>query len=254
MRAADFDYHRPGSLGEAYRLLADPESLAIAGGQWLIPELVTRRIQPKAVVDLSGIDCLTGVALDDSEIRIGATVNATAIADLDSPSSPIDSIVMAVKGLGSRSVLNRATVGGNIAQGGPAMALTCLFSALGADVRIAESEVGCARLSITAYRRLPWPRPLILDVTVPLCVERRIDTVWFSPTVLGKPTAYGWIVGDSASRTMVLSGVAEAPIEIAVDPSGSPDRLRAALPDWIRPSVAATLRSLREDTKQGASS
>ncbi len=254
MRAVDFDYHCPLSLDDAHRLLAIEGSHVLAGGQWLIPELMTRQIKPMSVIDIRNIASLSHIRQETSELRIGSCVTAATIANLDSTVPPVASLILAVMDIGSLSTRNRATIGGNIAQAGPAMPLTCLLSALGATVTISKSEAICKRLSIARYRRIKCPRPLILDIRVPIGFERSIEAVSYAPTILGMPTAHGWIVSDATGRErkIVLSGIEPIPVDIAVDPSEPPRQRRtvATLPEWIRPAVVATLRGSKQKDLQ----
>ena len=51
-----FQYHRPGSIGEAATLLGKlGEGKALAGGQTLIAAMKLRLAQPSDLVDLGGI-------------------------------------------------------------------------------------------------------------------------------------------------------------------------------------------------------
>ena len=57
----DFAYHKPSSLAEAAKLLADPDAKAVSGGHTLIPALKHRLNKPSALVDLSGIAEMKGI-------------------------------------------------------------------------------------------------------------------------------------------------------------------------------------------------
>ncbi len=49
----DFAYHKPTSLADAAKLLADPDAKVVSGGHTLIPALKHRLNKPSALVDLS---------------------------------------------------------------------------------------------------------------------------------------------------------------------------------------------------------
>ncbi len=59
-----FDYHRPASIDEAVRLLAQygDDGRVIAGGHSLIPMMKMRLAQPAHLVDIGGIGGLAGIA------------------------------------------------------------------------------------------------------------------------------------------------------------------------------------------------
>ena len=55
---ANYAYHRPSTVDEAMKLLAEEGSLIIAGGSDVMPQLKTAVIEPKSLVDLALIeDC-----------------------------------------------------------------------------------------------------------------------------------------------------------------------------------------------------
>ena len=73
MNLPDFAYVRPKTLDEARALLRDdPEARALAGGQTLIPAMKQRLSRPSRLVDLAGIDGLTGIEVTDSLVSVGA--------------------------------------------------------------------------------------------------------------------------------------------------------------------------------------
>ena len=67
----DFAYHKPSSLAEAAKLLADPDAKAVSGGHTLIPALKHRLNKPSALVDLSGIAEMKGIRREGNAIIIG---------------------------------------------------------------------------------------------------------------------------------------------------------------------------------------
>ncbi|MCE3249504.1 MAG: coxM, partial [Geminicoccaceae bacterium] len=52
-----FDYHRPASVADAVRLLADlgEDARVVAGGHSLIPMMKLRMAQPEHLIDLQGL-------------------------------------------------------------------------------------------------------------------------------------------------------------------------------------------------------
>jgi carbon-monoxide dehydrogenase medium subunit len=80
MYAAEFDYHRPKTLGEATRLLqSNKDARLLAGGHSLIPAMKLRLAAPSALVDLSGLKELGGIKVDGNTLRIGALTTHAAI-------------------------------------------------------------------------------------------------------------------------------------------------------------------------------
>ena len=86
MKAAEFDYARPGTVEEVCRLLdgASGDGKIIAGGQTLVPLLVMRLTRPSLVIDINRIAALQGIAANDDGIAIkAATRQADVLADGD---------------------------------------------------------------------------------------------------------------------------------------------------------------------------
>ena len=68
----DFAYHKPSSLAEAVKLLADPDAKALSGGQTLLPALKHRLNRPSALVDLTGIAEMKGIRRDGDRLTVQA--------------------------------------------------------------------------------------------------------------------------------------------------------------------------------------
>ena len=67
-----FDYHRPASVGDAVKLLADlgDEARPLAGGHSLLPMMKLRLATPAHLIDLHGIAGLKGICRDGDRIVI----------------------------------------------------------------------------------------------------------------------------------------------------------------------------------------
>ena len=135
MYAADFDYYRAQSLGDAQALLAaHPGAKLLAGGHSLIPLLKLRLAAPSAVIDIGRITELRGVSINDGQIRIGAlTTHAELAASADLRRSAA-ALAEAAAIVGDPAVRNRGTIGGNVAHADPASDLPTVLVALGARV------------------------------------------------------------------------------------------------------------------------
>jgi carbon-monoxide dehydrogenase medium subunit len=131
MKPAPFDYLAPATLQEAIRLLAaDPEAIAIAGGQSLMPILAFRLATPSLLVDLRRVPGLRDIAIGDSGVRLGAMVRWRDIeSDRRLPAAhPL--LCEAVAHVAHYQIRNRGTVGGSLAHADPAaelpgIAVTC---------------------------------------------------------------------------------------------------------------------------------
>jgi carbon-monoxide dehydrogenase medium subunit len=131
MKPAPFDYHAPGTLGEAIDLLAsNPEALVIAGGQSLMPVLAFRLATPSLLVDLRRLPGLDNIAVGDDGFRLGALVRWRDIEDDQRLVAAHPLLHAAVAHVAHYQIRNRGTVGGSLAHGDPAaelpgVAVTC---------------------------------------------------------------------------------------------------------------------------------
>jgi carbon-monoxide dehydrogenase medium subunit len=97
----DFQYHRPASIDEAKKILADnDEAIILAGGMTMLPTMKMRLARPTDLVDLSAIDSLRGIKKDGKAIEIGAmTPHADTIGGSLSNGDPAADYAAAVLGL-----------------------------------------------------------------------------------------------------------------------------------------------------------
>jgi aerobic carbon-monoxide dehydrogenase medium subunit len=116
-----FDYHAPGTVAEAIKLLGElgPDAKLLAGGHSLLPMMKLRFAQPAHLVDLKRIAELRGIREEGAMVCIGAmTVENELIASkLLQAKVPI--LAEAAKQIADPQVRNRGTIGGDIAHGDP---------------------------------------------------------------------------------------------------------------------------------------
>jgi aerobic carbon-monoxide dehydrogenase medium subunit len=116
-----FDYHAPGTVADAIKLLGElgPDAKLLAGGHSLLPMMKLRFAQPAHLVDLNRIAELRGIREEGATVCIGAmTVENELIASkLLQAKVPI--LAEAAKQIADPQVRNRGTIGGDIAHGDP---------------------------------------------------------------------------------------------------------------------------------------
>lgn len=142
MKPAPFAYARAKSVDNAIELLtrADGEARLLAGGQSLIATLNMRLQAPKLLVDLNHVAGLSGVAVKNGTVEIGALtrhVDAERSADV-ARHAPL--IALAMPHIGHAAIRNRGTLGGSIAFADPAAELPACLLALGGEVEIAGEK------------------------------------------------------------------------------------------------------------------
>ncbi|MFQ5655576.1 MAG: FAD binding domain-containing protein [Planctomycetota bacterium] len=135
--SASYDYHRPRSLEEAWRLHAEiPGARFIAGGTDLQVQLMKERIEtPPALIALRSIPELGGIAVADG-FRIGSRVTIGELIDHPAVGKELPALHLAARSLGSAQVRNVATIGGNLCNASPAAELAPPLLVAGARLEI----------------------------------------------------------------------------------------------------------------------
>ena len=138
MYAAPFNYHRPKTLAEATRLLqANKDAKLLAGGHSLLPAMKLRVAGPGMLVDIGGLEELSGIATDGSALRIGATTTHAEIAGSPEVKAGCPVLAEAAAEIGDIQVRNRGTIGGSLAHADPAADFPTVMVALGASLSAA---------------------------------------------------------------------------------------------------------------------
>lgn len=146
-----FDLLQPASLTEALDALKSfPNARPIAGGTSLLVNLRDGRDTAGHLIDLSRIEGLRQIEIQEGELILGALTPITALIDspLIAEHAPI--LRDAAQTFASPLVRNRATVGGNLADASPAADMAPPLLALGAHVDLASAE-GTRSLPLDAF-------------------------------------------------------------------------------------------------------
>ena len=130
----DFAYHKPSTVADAVKLLADPDAKAVSGGHTLIPALKHRLNKPSALVDLSGIAELRGIRRQGNAIVIGALTRHVEVADSAEVKAAIPALAYLASHIGDVQVRNRGTMGGSVSNNDPAADYPAAVLGLGATV------------------------------------------------------------------------------------------------------------------------
>ena len=138
-----FDYHRPASVADAVRLLADlgEDARVVAGGHSLIPMMKLRMAQPEHLIDLQGLTELQGIRVEGGRITLGALTTQAAIiasAELAKVCPILKETALQIADPQVRAV---GTVGGNVANGDPGNDMPAVMQALDA-VYLLQSGAG----------------------------------------------------------------------------------------------------------------
>jgi carbon-monoxide dehydrogenase medium subunit len=142
MKAAPFDYVRPGDISEALAALSKSEGRAklLAGGQSLGPMLNLRLARPSLLVDVAGLEALAQIRDMGHAWRIGAGVTHARIEDARGKLPGGEMLCEVAAAIAYRSIRNRGTIGGSLAHADPAADWPLALAVLGASVNIRGSQ------------------------------------------------------------------------------------------------------------------
>lgn len=172
MYPVSFDYYRATSLSDAHRLLAaHPGAKLLAGGHSLLPLLKLRLAAPEALIDISRVADLRGVAQEGKGIRIGALTPHAELAASAVLRAAAPALSDAAASIGDPAVRNRGTIGGNVAHADPASDLPTVLVALDARIRTAgprgERTIEAASFFTGIMTTTLGEDEIVLDVRVP---------------------------------------------------------------------------------------
>ncbi|MFV2038488.1 MAG: xanthine dehydrogenase family protein subunit M, partial [Paracoccaceae bacterium] len=127
----DFEFEKPATVAEAVAALAADDTMALGGGQTLIPTMKARLASPAKLVSLSGIAEMQGVTSSGNSLRIGGGVTH---ADVAAQASAYPALAALAAGIGDAAVRNRGTIGGSLANNDPSADYPCAALASGATI------------------------------------------------------------------------------------------------------------------------
>ena len=161
----------PGSLEEALALRAEQgeDATVLAGGTFLGILLNQGLVAPSAFLALGGVGELTGIAVRDGELRLGAMTTHTAVERSDVVREGWPVLARAFRVVASPRIRNQATVGGVLADADYASDPPAVFAALGARAVLrsprGERSVGMDELILGYYETCIADDELLVEVS-----------------------------------------------------------------------------------------
>jgi len=145
------ELREPGSLRDALVMLNDdPGLIPLAGATDLFVALNDGTLPGSRFLNLWGLGALRRISLRDEVLSIGALATFSSIARSRAVRARAPMLVAAALQVGGIQIQNRATIGGNIANGSPAGDSLPVLSALDAQV-VLRSVDGERRVRFTEY-------------------------------------------------------------------------------------------------------
>jgi len=174
MIPGSFSYHRPATVADAVKLLADlgDEARPLAGGHSLVPMMKLRLATPAHLVDLHGVAGLKGIKRDGNKVTIGAMTTQHELLASDEIAKSLPILHETALLIADPQVRYRGTIGGNVANGDPGNDMPALMMALGATYQLhgpnGAREVAAGEFYQGAYFTALEPGEILTLVTVPV--------------------------------------------------------------------------------------
>lgn len=174
MIPAPFDYHRPATLDEAIGLLAryGAEAKVLSGGMSLLPALKLRLGSYAHLVDINRIPGLEYAKEEAGVLRIGAGTRQATLERSELVRTKYPILGDAVPLIADPLVRNRATLGGNLANGDPANDGPAIAIALGAELvakgRSGERAIPANRFYKSLYTTELKSDEILTEIRIPI--------------------------------------------------------------------------------------
>ena len=133
-----FDMYVPENQTDLLQYLEQNQTniQLIANGSDLINRIQRKQVQPKILVDLSGLTELSYVKKEDGIVKIGAMTTISKLFESPLFDSKYAAFREVASKFGGPSIVNVATVGGNVCSASSSEDLLPLFLVLDAEVRL----------------------------------------------------------------------------------------------------------------------
>jgi carbon-monoxide dehydrogenase medium subunit len=174
MIPAAFDYHRPGTLDEAVKLLASygDEGKVLSGGMSLLPMLKLRLASYEHLVDIGRIPGLEYIKEEGGFLKIGARTRQATLQRSDLIQAKYPILADAIALIADPLVRNRGTIGGNVANGDPGNDQPAIMLALGATL-VARGPKGERSIAANQFYKglyetaLAW-NEILTEIRIPV--------------------------------------------------------------------------------------
>jgi len=216
LKAAAFDYIKPTSFDHVLDLLQEhgDDARLMAGGQSLMATLNMRLSEPALVIDITGLDALRGISVQNQHLRIGALVTHAEIEASPLVARHAPMLAKAAPHIAHRAIRNAGTWGGSIAYADPAAEWPACVLALGGTV-VARGLGGERRIAaddffLGLYTTALRPAEVLVAGEIPVA---EVDHWWGFSELARRHGDYA-IVGIAASARRAGTALHDARIAL----------------------------------------
>ena len=146
MKPPPFDYVRVDTVAQALAILTEyrEQVSVLAGGQSLMAMLNMRLLSPQVVLDITRIEALKHISIEQGWLQVGAAVTQSQLAAWPSIDTCVPLLALALPWVGHYQTRSRGTVCGSIAHADPSSELPlCLRTLAGTVVLASEDGQRC---------------------------------------------------------------------------------------------------------------
>jgi carbon-monoxide dehydrogenase medium subunit len=228
MIPAAFDYHRPGTLDEAVKLLSSygDQGKVLSGGMSLLPSLKLRLGSYAHLVDIGRIPGLDYIKEEGGFLRIGALTRQSTLERSDLIRTKYPILADAVSLIADPLVRNRGTLGGNIANGDPGNDQPAIALAVGATLVArgpkGERSIAANQFYKGLYETALARNEILTEIRIPL------------------PVAHSGGAYAKLKRKTGDFAVAAAAVQLTLNAKGAVDRAGIALTNAALTPVEAS--------------
>lgn len=223
-------YHKPASVADAVAALGGAEEGAVlSGGQTLLPTMKQRLAAPSDLVDVRGIDGMSGVSVADGVITIGAATCHADVAGSAEVRAHLPGLAALAGGIGDPAVRAMGTIGGSVANNDPAADYPAAVLALGATVVTSSREIAADDFFDGMFATVLAEGEIITAIRFPVAAKAAYAKF---PNPASRYAIAGVFVAQTASGARVaVTGAGqdgvfrEAALEAALSASFTPDAL-----------------------------
>ena len=149
----DFEFAQPRAVPEALKLLAETErSLPLAGGTNVLVNMKRAPLETELVVDLSRLEELQGIAVDNGKIRLGAAVTFAQLLEWRAGGAAVEGLFAPMcAAFAGPLIRNLATLGGNLCDASAAADASPPLLALDAMVELDSAADGPRALPLPEF-------------------------------------------------------------------------------------------------------
>jgi len=170
----EFEFIQPKGLDTVLALLKDAcgDTLLMAGGTDVLPQMKEGRKAPGKVVSTMRVEELDFIRIEDGVMRIGGAARLKKTAEACREIPGLSVLHQGVSSIGKLQILNMATIAGNICTASPAADSVPALLALGASLTLksagGEREMPLGDFLLGPGKTALEPNEILYSVNVPV--------------------------------------------------------------------------------------